>query len=285
MDAAELFAANLEVIERTARIVGRRARLGPADAEDFVSAARLCVIDDDYAVLRGYQGRSSLATYLAVVFQRLLADERMRHGGRWRSSREAERMGAAGILLETLVRRDQRSLDEAVPMVQAVHPALARRELEAMATHLPARLPPPRAVAIDESLAATLAASEGADARTRSADTRSLLRRTGQVVRATLAKFSTEDRMLIRCHFAAAMTVADISRMLRLPQRPLYRRLESLLGRLRAALLAAGLDAAALREAIGTAGCEVDLGLGSVENQDDWQSKSGDRLQAVEEPR
>ena len=38
------------------------------------------------------------------------------------------------------------------------------------------------------------------------------------------------------------MKIADISRMLRLPQRPLYRRIEALLERFRASLAAAGVD-------------------------------------------
>jgi RNA polymerase sigma factor (sigma-70 family) len=283
MDAAELFAANLEVIERAALTVSRRAGLSPADTEDFLSAARLALIENDYAVLRQYQGRSSLVAYLAVVFQRLLADQRMRALGRWRSSREAERMGAAGVLLETLVRRDHRSVDEALPIVQAAHPGLGRGELEAMAARLPARPSRPRPVGIDAGLAAVLAAPERADARTRSDDARSLLCRTDRVMRATLAAFTPEERMLIRFRFAAAMTMADISRMLRLPQRPLYRRLESLLARLRAALLAAGLDAAALSELIGTAACEMDFGLGTMENPPGWQSSMGEVVAPGEE--
>ena len=37
--------------------------------------------------------------------------------------------------------------------------------------------------------------------------------------------------MLIRFRFGSSMSIADISRILRLPQRPLYRRLEALLAR------------------------------------------------------
>lgn len=283
MEAADLFAANLEVIEHAALVVCRRARLSPVDTEDFLSAARLALIENDYAVLRQYQGRSSLAGYLAVVFQRLLADERTRTLGRWRSSREAERMGGAGILLETLVRRDRRPLAEALPIVQAAYPGLARDEIESMAAHLPARLPRPRAVDLDGGPAALLAASDHADMRTRLGDAQALLRRTSQVVRSTLAGFSTEDRMLIRMRFGSAMSIADISRMLRLPQRPLYRRLESLLGRLRAALLAAGLDAASLADLIGTATCDMDFGLVPMENPRTWQSPQDGSLRPGEE--
>lgn len=266
VDAAELFASNLRVIERAALGVCRRACLSGADAEDFVSAARLALIENDYVILRRYEGRSSLETYLAVIFQRLLCDERMRALGRFHASREAERMGAAAVLLETLLRRDRRALDEAWPIVRAAHPALSRREIEEMAARLPPRVARPRAVALDTPAATGLAAPESADARALDGEARALSGRAGEVVRQTLAAFTLEDRMLVRFRFGSSMSIADISRMTRLPQRPLYRRIEALLGRLRAALVAAGLDAGAVGELIDTAAGEMDFGLTAVEN-------------------
>jgi len=277
MDAADLFRSNLGIVERAARGACRRARLSGADEEDFVSSAKLALIENDYAVLRKYEGRSSLATYLAVVFQRLLSDERMRALGRWHASREAERMGAAGVLLETLVRRDRRSIDEALPIVQAADSSLTRGKVEAMAEHLPRRTSRPRLVEIDAPAAASLASPERADARTIDSDARAVSHRTTEVVRETLAAFSLEDRMLIRFRFGSAMSIADISRMMRLPQRPLYRRIESLLQRLRADLLAAGLDAGSVTELIGTAASELDFGLAATENDANPQSPCPER--------
>ena len=261
MDAADLFRSNLGIVERAARGVCRRARLSGADEEDFVSAARLALIENDYEILRKYEGRSSLATYLAVVFQRLLSDQRMHALGRWHASREAERMGSAGVLLETLVRRDRRSLDEALPIVQAAEPSLTRSAIESMAARLPERTSRPHGVEIDAPAAASLAAPERADQRALDSDARAVSRRTTRVVREALAAFPLEDRMLIRFRFGSSMSIADISRMMRLPQRPLYRRIEALLQRLRAALLAAGLDAGSVAELIGTAAGEMDFGL------------------------
>jgi len=266
MDAAELFVTNLPVIERAALGVCRRAGLSGADAEDFVSAARLALIEDDYAILRRYEGRSSLATYLAVVFQRLLADQRIRTAGRWHASREAERMGAAGVLLETLVQRDRRPLAEALPIVATAHPALSQAEIEAMAARLPPRPPRPRAVEIDEATAVALATPERADSEALDGEARAVARRTSAVVRQAFAALSLEDRMLLRFRFGSSPSIADISRLLRLPQRPLYRRLEALLSRLRAALLAAGLDPGALSEAMASAAGEMDFGLAAREN-------------------
>ena len=54
-----------------------------------------------------------------------------------------------------------------------------------------------------------------------------------------------EDRALLQFRFAESMKISDISRMMRLPQRPLYRRIEALLDRFRASLAAAGVDGSA----------------------------------------
>jgi RNA polymerase sigma factor (sigma-70 family) len=266
MDAAQLFLKNLDVIERVALGVCRRSSLSGSDAEDFVSQVRLALLEDDHAILRKYEGRSSLATYLAVIFQRLLSDERIRHLGRWHASREAERLGAAGILLETLLYRDRRPFEVVLPIVQAAHPALSRGEVESMAARLPPRSVRPRGIELDAPAVAALAAPEKADARALSGDVRALSQRTSEIVRQTLAAFPLEDRMVIRLRFGSEMSIADVSRMLRLPQRPLYRRIESLLEKLRAALLAAGLDAGSLLELIGTALEEMDFGLATVES-------------------
>jgi hypothetical protein len=73
MNPAKLFEANLTLIERVIGVVCRRSRIFGADAEDFASTTRLALIENDYAILRKYEGRSSLATFLGVVVQRLFS--------------------------------------------------------------------------------------------------------------------------------------------------------------------------------------------------------------------
>src|SRR5438477_2121633 len=122
--AEELFRANLALVERVIGGVCRRAGLHGADAEDFASTVKLALIENDYAILRGYEGRAPLGAFLTVVVQRLLSREWMRLRGRWHPSAEAERSGAAAVLLEKLTMRDGRSLDEAIDIVRSAHPSL-----------------------------------------------------------------------------------------------------------------------------------------------------------------
>ena len=274
-----MFESNLALIDRVIATVCRRARLFGADAEDFASSARIALIENDYSILRKYSGRSSLAAYLAVVLQHLLSDQRSHELGRWHPSREAERLGKAGVLLETLLHRDRRSFDEALPVVQAFDATVTRECAAEMAARFPPRRTRPRAVEFAEDV--PIAAPDAADGRIVDADRRRLGAEASRVVRDFVAALPDEDAMILRFRFESGMTIADISRMLRLPQRPLYRRLESLFARIRAALGAAGVDAQDLTALIGEVN-EMDFGLGDGKSDSARQSLPEERRAAEE---
>src|SRR5882757_3300707 len=150
MPAEELFRANLALVDRVIAGVCRRAGLRDADAEDFASIAKIALMENDYAILRGYEGRAPLGAFLTVVVQRLLSREWERVRGRWHPSAEAERGGPAAVMLEKLTVRDGRSLDEAVAIVRNVDPSLDVRSVRAMAEGLPQRPARPRLVPLPE---------------------------------------------------------------------------------------------------------------------------------------
>jgi len=193
-----------------------------------------------------------------------VVDERMQTLGRFQPSTEARRLGEAGLLIETLLVRDRRSIDEALPIVRAVDGEMTREKVEALAARLPVRAPRPRAVDLADD--AEIPASETADARAMAHELRRLSDRMSDVVRRVFETFSSEERMLLRCRFGSSMSIADISRMMRVPQRPLYRRLEALLARLRAALAREGIEGGAVSELIGSATAEMNFGLAELEN-------------------
>jgi RNA polymerase sigma factor for flagellar operon FliA len=277
MHPRTLFEANLSLIERVIAHLCRRNGLTGADAEDFASTAKLALLDDDFAVLRGYEGRSALSTFLAVVLQRLLSSERNRNLGRWRPSAEAKRMGTAAVLLETLMGRDRRPLREVLPVVAAAHPSLSGEEIAALAGRLPERAHRPRPVALDD-LEAEPVAESAAEARVVEGDRQRVAVTAARVLRETLATMPLEERMMVRLRFSAGMNVADVARALRMPQRPLYRRIESVLARLRAALLEAGIDAGAAADLIGTPAADLDLCIA------DWKSAAPGQSMKEETP-
>ena len=260
MNARDLFTANLGLIDRIIAIVCRRASLFGADAEDFASETKLALIDDDYAVLRKHEGRASLETFLTVVIRRLLADSRTRAKGRWHASSEAQRLGATAVLAETLVLRDGRTLDEALVHLRAVDPGVTRESVESMLKRLPERTRRPRAVHL-EGIAHAIAGGEAADARALAGDRNRISARTATALRDLLAELPEEDRVILKMRFGSEMSIADIARILRLPQRPLYRRIEWLLARLRNALQDAGVDRKTAAELVGSDVTEMDFGL------------------------
>jgi RNA polymerase sigma factor (sigma-70 family) len=261
MSAEELFRTNLALVERVIATVCRRAGLRDADAEDFGSMAKLALIENDYAILRGYEGRAPLGAFLTVVVQRLLSREWTRLRGRWHASKEAERHGPAAVLLEKLLVRDGRSVDEVVEIVRAVDPTLDRQAVRELAERLPARTTRPRLVPLLED-EHDFVAPDAADERATAADAHKVARRAAHVVRQTLDALTLEDRMLIRFHFGAGMGIADTSRMLGVPQRPLYRRVEALLRQLRGALEREGVGASTIEDVISAGASHAyDFGL------------------------
>jgi RNA polymerase sigma factor for flagellar operon FliA len=281
MNPAETFESHLALIDRIVATVCRRARVYGADAEDFASNVKVALMENDFAILRRYEGRAPLAAFLAVVIQRLFIDQRTQALGRWHASRDAERIGEPAVLLEVLLSRDHRTLDEALPIVQRLDCTLTRAQLEEMAARLPRRTFRPRAVELDEE--AAIPAHETADQRVIDAERERISHETSRVIRETLEDMSLEDAMILRFRFGSQMSIAGISRMLRIPQRPLYRRVEFLLDQLRKALTAAHLAPQDITELIGSATQEMDFGLTDRESDSMRPSLSMEGA-AVEEP-
>ena len=65
----------LHVVNHTA--LSRSMRLSDQDREDLVSEVFLSIVRDEFAVLRQFRGKSSLATYLTVVARRVVVRQLM----------------------------------------------------------------------------------------------------------------------------------------------------------------------------------------------------------------
>ena len=261
MNPQALFESSLDTIERTIALVCRRGRLRGADAEDFASTVKVALLEDDCAILRKHSGIASLGAYLAVVIDRMLRDGRAQTMGRFYASAEATRLGPAAVMLELLVRRDQRPFEAALPILRASFPEVTRQDAERMLQRLPQRTPRLQFIDVDD-VDLALAAPAGADQHAIELEQQRLSRQTARILRDTLASFPLEDRTMLRLHYGMSQSIADVSRMMRLPQRPLYRRLEQALARLRGALENAGIDARAMPDLLaGALGEDFDFGL------------------------
>jgi RNA polymerase sigma factor (sigma-70 family) len=260
MDPRRLFDENLALIDRVIGRVCAKAGLTGADAEDFASDVRVGLLSDDCAILREWEQRASLATYLIIVVQRMYADARRQVAGKWRPSAEARRLGEAAVTLERLMHRNGRTFDEALAVARGVDPSLTPDRARAMMERFPKRMPRPRLVELDPD--AEIPAHHGfADARAAEVEARRLSERTAAVMRETLGAMALEDRMIVRLRFGKGMTIADVARILALPQRPLYRRIEAILDRFRRALRAAAIDPRDVEALIGSPENAMDFGF------------------------
>ena len=238
MTPRELFESELPMVREVIAYICRRRRLPRDEAEDFRSWTFLKLMDNDYAILRKFEGRASLRTYLTVVIERLSIDYQISRWGKWRPSARAIDLGPEAVELDSLLFRDGYSVHEAVQLLLSRgKTSLAEDALLGIASQLPAR--PRRALtALPASLAAeTGAADRGILERERAAECRKLREALGQAFQG----LSEEDRLIARLRFVNGLPPNQIASALSLPVKDLYRRIEHLKKRLRKRLEEGGI--------------------------------------------
>jgi RNA polymerase sigma factor (sigma-70 family) len=243
---AKLFESQLPLIEKIVRFTCRRSGWTGEAAEDFSGHVMLKLIENDYAILRKFQGRSSLQTYLATVIQRLLLDYRTALLGRWRPSALALRMGAAAVRLETLLYRDGHTLAEATLLLQADYPEISDAEIQRVATLLPWHTP--RRFEGEKALTTLVAPELTPDQVAIRRQERVAGRKARALLSRAVSSLPEADRSLLRMRYEEGVSVAQIARSMGLDQKHLYRRIEVILKRFRRALAQQGLRRELLRE-------------------------------------
>jgi RNA polymerase sigma factor for flagellar operon FliA len=239
--AEDLFLSQLDVIDRVISFVSSRHHLPGVDADDFDSHVKMKLIEDDYGILRKFQGRCNLRTYLTVVVQRLFLDYRITAWGKWRPSAEAKRCGQAAILLERLTQRDGYGFEEACELMETNHQVtLSRAEIETIAARLPHRVR--RRFESDAGLRDLPADQPSLDEIVVEQEHAVTAARVETALNAVMAGLDSQDRLIFQLRFRDGRTVADIARTLRLDQKALYRRVNHCLDRLLKSLQGSGID-------------------------------------------
>jgi RNA polymerase sigma factor (sigma-70 family) len=246
-DRETQFLSQLDLIERVIGFVCARQHLASADADDFSSFVKLKFVENDYALLAKFEGRSSLRTFLTVVIQRLFLDHRISAWGKWRPSAEAKRTGSTAILLEQLMGRDGYAFEEACEVLRTNHRVTAdRAELERLAAQLPIRAR--RRFEPDDALANLPSRDRPPDDLAAERDRRATGDRVSEALSTLMARMDQQDRLILALRFEDGRTVAEIAGILRLDQKALYRRIERLLTGLRTGLEAEGIDGTSVLE-------------------------------------
>jgi RNA polymerase sigma factor (sigma-70 family) len=235
-DYEHLFISQLDAIHGVVAFIARRHWLTADEVEEFTSVVHTKLIDHDYAILRKFQGRCSLRTYLTVVIQRLFLDYRVSLWGKWRPSAQARRDGSIAMLLERLTMGKGLSFDQACIELRALHHVdLDVASLEAIYRRLPMRA---RRYQVGESALVEVPSPGGNADRCVEAEARSRMAvQTSKVLAAALASLPLEDRLIIELRFVRGLTVKEIAESLPASSmehpKALYRRLRRLLDDLR----------------------------------------------------
>lgn len=258
----ELFEQELPFIDRVVVSICRRNAFPPDESEDFASWAKLRLVDDDFAVFRKFQSRSSLSTYLTTVIVNLFRDYRIHRWGKWRPSAEAKRLGTVAVQLETLIARDGRTVGEAIAHLQTsfgVDRSVA--DLERMAAQLPLRTR--RRFEGEEALAAVVS-GESTDSGVEEAERRATERLAESALARALGTLEPVDRLVLKLRFADGLAIVDIASMLGEPARPLYSRIERALAKLRRVLEGEGLEASRVTGLVGWSGLDLRVDFGTL---------------------
>jgi RNA polymerase sigma factor (sigma-70 family) len=262
--AEAFFLDQLETINRVLAFVGRRNSL--QDADDFGSWVKLKLIENDYSIIRKFEGRNFPA-YISTVIHRLLLDYRIHLWGKWHASAEAKRQGEVAIALEVMLCRDGRSLEEALSALKRIRADLTREQLERIAASLPQRVRKAREVELEGVVECLTVPTESVADRPLARERASLWQRISSVVNTYFENMEEEDRAMLRLSFGSGMTVADVSRALRIEQKPLYRQLTRHLTELRRRLEAAGIDWSAAHNLLEHPSSGLDFTFLQTENE------------------
>lgn len=231
MEPEQLFHQNLDLIHEVCTGVCRRNNCFPPDSEDFTSQVRIALMENDFARLRSFGGRSRLKTFLTTVVVHLFLDHRNKAWGRWRPSRAAVALGDVACLLDRLLHRDGLTFDEAAATLRTNHRIdISEAELRRMAEKLPARAP--RRFESDGDLEHLPAATD---------PERDLLdsehaHRADEAHRAlarVLGELEPKRRLLLKLRFQKGLTVTQIAKIQGRERRRLYTELDKLLRDLR----------------------------------------------------
>jgi RNA polymerase sigma factor (sigma-70 family) len=237
----ELLLANLDVLRELVRSQARRYGLSDEDRDELEAYVRLRLVENDYSILRRFEGRSSLRTYLTVVIQRLFIDFGNRAWGKWRPSAAARHLGPLAEALESLLYRRGLSFEEAavVLLADSAWGKLTRRQLKEVAEQLSPRTnrramstPDPRPEELDSAPDPEQATVQ-----------RAMAASVAHALAAAFRRLQARDRLILRLRFVEGLSVAEIARTLSTPAKPLYSRIDKLLVRLRKDLRNAGVRA------------------------------------------
>src|SRR5690349_6626283 len=208
-EAEALFLSELDLIEAVIAFVCARHRLPAADAEDFASDVKLKLVQNEYAIVRKFEGRSTFRTFITIVIQRIFLDRRISAWGKWRPSAEAKRTGPLGVLLDQVLNRDRYTLNEACELLATKYGAsVPRADFEQLAARVAVR--PRRRFDSDEALEEIAATESDPGDLVVEHRREALAERVSAILRRVMSTLDPESQLILVLRFEDGRSVADI---------------------------------------------------------------------------
>jgi len=242
----QLYLGHLKLIESVASHGARRCRFTKEETEDFVATVRLRLLEDGYAVIRKFQGKSTFSTYLNIVVNHLMQDYRNHVLGKWRVSTEAKRLGPVACRLDVLLNREGLPLDQAVEILRKNEKVdLSTQQLAEIAGKLSPHNPPRRMYG-EEELEGRTAEAETPEERILGVEAARRKKSLLGLLRQALKDLPDQDRLIVLMR--VRFPIVEIAKALHLDAKPLYPRIKQILAKVRAQLEGQGVSADDIRE-------------------------------------
>jgi RNA polymerase sigma factor for flagellar operon FliA len=248
MNGHRLFLDNLSTIDRVVATVARRHRLTSHQHDEFRSLVRLRLLEDDARVLRAFERRSSMATFLTIVISRIFLDFRNQEWGRWRPSAQARRLGPVAILLDRLMTRDGYQIEEAIEVLRTNHKvAMSDTEIRALWDTLPRRQ---QTMLVGEEAAEEVSAPDEPSAETEFSSEAGVSRRLAEALVRAISKLESRDRTIVQLHFKQGVSAQTLAEHFGVSKATFHRRVNKILADVRASLVAEDLQPSEILELI-----------------------------------
>jgi RNA polymerase sigma factor for flagellar operon FliA len=249
MTLEELYHQSLEALPPILRALGREKRLLPEEVEDLGSDTQVKLLEDDYQVLRRWDSRSSLKVYLATVVYNLWHDRIRGEKGKVVASAAAKRLGPPALELEVLLGRQGLTFDQAYQALKPRFPGLSRGKAEEIAAQINPR--PGRHFEGEDVVARQPDPEPVGDERLEQREKLVEKRKALALMQRRLSELPEPDRLLLVRAHAEGVKFSRIARSLGIDQKPLYRRNERLITKLRTDMEEAGIRWEDLSEVLG----------------------------------
>lgn len=250
MSVEKDFLAHLATIEAIIRCICRRHRMSVEEGQDFGSEVKLRLIDNNYHILRAWEGRegASIETFLTTVIMRMRLDFVRQLTGKYRSSEAAKALGPYAVELEILLVRDGRAFQDAFEQLKPRFPEVSEKEAEAIVAQLPPRT---KRHKVGEEVVADLP-DPGGNPETQAIESERAARkkRVLAMLDEARGRLSEDDRLIVKLLIYDGWKIVKIARHLNRDAKPLYRRIQRIWDELRDILERNGFRREDLRDAL-----------------------------------